>query len=749
MAIREFVGHMASRVADAMAAEPRATGPAFGTLGATGTHLFAGIITEEYKTQLTGLEKWNVYQRMLSDGQVKAVSEVVNLPTRAAEWFMDPANDTTVGGDPAASDRSRMIADFIQEALWTMPCTDWTQFVGEAIEAHQTGVSLFEKTWTRSGGRIVWEEFGTRLPRTIEQWNTDELGRFAGVRQLVMGDRSVDVDIPAEKLLRFTFGQKGSNFEGYGWLRTAYKHHWFVELFEKVFAIAAERTGGGVPVINMPENGNTPENREAARKLLKAWRIGQEVGPVLPHGFDLQITDIKLPSALLLAIEHHYAMMARAALAGFLNLGKRGEGSFALSKSGQDLFLMSLEAGVELIRDGVQKQAITELVHWNFGAEAPMPELRYRINRADVIQQIEALEKASRAGVIEPDDDIEAVIREGMDLPSKSPDANPRSPVIKVPQQDDDETEASEMRRGGRSRIGDTHLAAEFSNDPTRDGSGFWRALTERERQFGFAKVNEGWDTFVNALETTIGVETDNAVTSLLGRMRRAMGQANVSELVGARFTAAFESALRVAYRDVGEEAVTWAAKILARGAGIPEGEMTAKERAWLRAVWDQQLARWRQNVREEVTRKARRDPALRAEMETGAVGVTTINRVLGEARANYNRIKTTQLTAQAKVAVGEGIHVGFNTTIRDDRVTLVQRSEVLDANTCRNCRTLDGKVFAKAEWPSVAPPHSCLGGSLCRGVGIPILETETPQPTATPIESLPSLEQTRMSETS
>ena len=770
MSIREYVGHMAGRVADAWAAEPPATGPTMGTIGATGTNISAGVITEEYKHQLTGAAKWDVYQRMLSDGQVKAVTEVVNLPTRSAEWFVDPANDTTEGGEPAASSRSRMVAEFIQDALFNMPCTDWTQFIGEAIEAHQTGVSLFEKSWTRRDGRIIWEEFGTRLPRTVQEWKTDPVGRFAGIQQMVMGDRTVDVTIPASKMLRFTFGQKGSNWEGYGWFRTAYKHHWFVELFEKVFAMAAERTGGGIPVLTMGETGNTPENREAARKLLAAWRIGQEVGPVLPHGAVLEITDIKLPAALLLAIEHHSAMMARAALAAFLNLGKRGEGSFALSKSGQDLFLMSLEAGVELIRDGVQKQAINELVTWNFGSGAPMPTLGYRIARADVVEQLEAMERASRARILTPDDDLEAFIRKEMNLPTMSPDANPRPVVVQSPT-DDDDPEASdhpwaperkfavtgvnehgaEVREtvtiGGRSRIGDARLAAEFSNDPTRDGSGFWRALTDRERQFGFAAINRGWDGFVTALETTILMETDKAVTSLLGRMRRAMEQANISDLMGADFTAAFDSALRSAYREIGEEAVTWANKIMAEAAGIPGVDMTAKERAWLRSTWDQQLGRWRQNVREELTRKVRRDPALRDEMATGTVGTTTINRVLGDARANYARIKQGQLVAQAKVAVGEAIHVGFNATLRDDRVTLVQRSEVLDANTCRNCRTLDGEVFTKEAWPSVAPPHSCLGGSLCRGVGIPILDDETPQPVPTPVESLPSLEQTRMSE--
>jgi len=774
MGIRDIVGGMADRVANAMAADRRDTGPIPGTLGGTGTNIFAGVITEEYKTQLIGGGKWDVYERMLSDAQVTAVSEVVNLPARAAEWFVAPAKDATNSkGDPSSSDRATMIAEFIQESLWTMPHTDWNRFVGEAIEGHQTGVSLFEISWARRGGRIVWDEFGTRLPRTVQEWMADD-GRFAGIHQRIYSDHDVDATIPAEKLIRITFGQKGSNWEGRGWLRTAYKHWWFVELFEKIFAIAAERTGGGIPVINMPEGGNTSENRTAAKNLLKAWRVGNEVGPVLPFGFDLEITDIKLPATLLLAIDHHNAMMARAALAGFLNLGKRGEGSYALSKSGQDLFLMSLEAGVELIRDSVQKQAIRQLVHWNFGSETPMPELRYRINRADAIEQIEALERASRARVIVPDDNIEEILREGLDFPPIDYSANRRESITVQPPSDDPDG-ASETRHwprssvyralspsyddrtgedpsephlaSGRGRIGDPHLAAEFTHDPTRDGSGFWRAITDRERKLGFANINKGWDQFVEALRTTIGVETDQAVGRLLSKLRRAMDAANLDDLMTANFEATFTTALRNAYREIGVEAVTWASKSIADGVGIPGIDMTAKEYAWLRATWDQQLARWRQNVREEVVRKIRRDPALRAEMAAGKVGSTTINRVLGDARANYEAVKQSQLVATAKVAVGEGIHVGFNTILRSDDVTLVQRSELLDANTCSNCRTLDGNVFTKDQWASVAPPTSCLGGSLCRGVGIPILATESPQPKTTSIESLPSLEPTRMSE--
>jgi len=388
--------------------------PLLTEVGATGTELFAGQFYEEYQPDLQGPAKFEVYTRMRADAQVAALLNVIELPIRAADIRVEPS-----ASGPAAEE----IAAFVEEALFGIEGT-FDDFVRQAMLMLPYGVMLFEKVYRlREDGRIVWRKFAPRLPKTIARWVVDADGTLLAVEQRVYGETGRFARIPASKLIRFTYRQEGGNFEGRSLLRDVYKHWWHKDTLYKLATLAAERTGVGIPTLKLPRNASE-RDRERAVALVKAFRANEEAGIVLPEDFEFTLTSSR-GFAFLPLIEHHNGMIAKAALAQFLNLGQTHVGSFALSRSQTDLFLMTLNGLLQYFCDTVEREAVVELTRWNFGEHAPVPTVRGKLRHTDAKALAEALDLLARGRFLTPDDDVEALVRESLDLPPKkspSPD---------------------------------------------------------------------------------------------------------------------------------------------------------------------------------------------------------------------------------------------------------------------------------------------------------------------------------------
>jgi hypothetical protein len=383
--------------------EPR---PSLVEVGATGTELFAGQFYDEYQPDLQGASKFEVYAKMRSDAQVSALLNVIELPIRAADIRVEPLD-----GSASAAE----VASFVEGALFGMDVA-FDDFVRQAMLMLPYGVMLFEKVYrVREDGRIVWRKFAPRLPKTIARWVVDAEGELVAVEQRVYGDLGRFARIPASKLLRFTYRQEGGNFEGRSLLRDVYKHWWHKDTLYKLATLAAERTGVGIPTLKVPRNAR---DRERAVSLVKAFRANEEAGIVLPDDFDFTLTSSR-GFAYLPLIEHHNGMIAKAALAQFLNLGQTSVGSFALSRSQTDLFLMTLNGLLQYFCDTLEREAVADLARWNYGANAPVPTVRGKIRHTDAKGLAEALDLLARGRFLTPDAEIEALVRESLDLPAK------------------------------------------------------------------------------------------------------------------------------------------------------------------------------------------------------------------------------------------------------------------------------------------------------------------------------------------
>jgi hypothetical protein len=376
--------------------------------GQTGTIIVSGILTgNDYVPELTGTQRILKFDEMRKgDATVRAAMQAIKLPLQGAQWYIDA---------PKGMEEDDPMVEFVKRALFDNLEYPWHDFFRHALLYLDYGSMIFEKVFkVGDDGMIYWKYFSPRLPTTIYRWTLSD-GVTPGITQIlpVGGLRQ----IPDWKLLRFTNEQEGLNFEGISLLRAAYKHYYYKNVYYEIDAIAQERQGLGVPIVHVPPNASS-DDRNRAEEMMRNLRVNEWAHLQLPIGFEIEFLDmkagaIKNPKDM---IAHHDRQILMAVLAQFLHLGSSNVGSFALSSNQSELFLQSLNAIANHIRE-VINEAIRELVDLNFNTKVyPTLEVT-RIGQVDVKLMSESLWRLAAAGLIVPDNEIEQYVRNMLDLP--------------------------------------------------------------------------------------------------------------------------------------------------------------------------------------------------------------------------------------------------------------------------------------------------------------------------------------------
>lgn len=399
--------------------------PLLRSLGASGVAIFSGIITsEEYNPDFYWRDGIKIYEQMLrSDGQIRAMRMVVENPIKRAIWSIEPGSEAP---------RDKEIASFVESCLFhDMRYTtatgrqrhqSWSQILHHILMHLWYGFMTFEIDWRIEDGWVKWAKWEPLLPRTIWRWWVGPDTELEGVQQWTFKDYNYAfTDIPADKLLLFAHQQEGANFEGLSLLRTAYKHWWYKQNFEKIEAIGIERNAVVPPIITLPNNFTNAD--VAAAQTLGANMRASELGyATLPPGWLLDYPAHMQPFTAQVqpAIQYHDVMIARNVLAQFINLGSTETGAYALAEAQQEMFLEALEAVTDYICDTINADAIQRLVDYNYDNVEVYPRLRASaLANADITQLADAVSKlkARDANFLTPDPEMEDYLREQMHFP--------------------------------------------------------------------------------------------------------------------------------------------------------------------------------------------------------------------------------------------------------------------------------------------------------------------------------------------
>lgn len=393
-------------------------------IGMTSPSPFTGWMREEYNYQLRGklgLRKYDEMRR--SESTIRGSLRLIKTPVLSARWYIEP------GGD---SKRDQNVADFIWWNLTDGMTTSWPQLLTECLLMLDFGYYAFEKVFTDSHpqkpGMICWQKLAPRHPMDITEWQFDAKGGPAAVK-MYNPPSLTEITIPIDKLLVFTFDKEGGDMEGISLLRSAYKPWHYKSNLEKIDAIQKERHGIGVPIIKLPLNYN-PSDKLLAEELGRNLRTNERAHVVLPPLWEIMFAKLEgQPVNAMDSIDYHDMQMQKNVLAPFMN-GGGGSGK----DDDKTMFLKATRFIADIVTDVFNKYAIPQLVDFNW-SRVKYPKLRARRigEQADWRTMSFAIRNMVGAGIIRPDDELEANIRDEMDLPKVDEDtvrvtASPQMP---------------------------------------------------------------------------------------------------------------------------------------------------------------------------------------------------------------------------------------------------------------------------------------------------------------------------------
>jgi phage gp29-like protein len=388
-----------------------------GCIGRGQSELFTQhLATDEYLSTLTWPRDLDIYNKMnRADAQIKATLLMLELPIRSTRWYVKPKD---------SSEKAKEIANFINDCIFTGPPeglnTAFEEFLKNVCTMFTYGHAVFEKVFkVGEDGYLKWHKFAIRPQPTIYDWLYDTTGELTAVQQYNISQNWKVVTIPKEKLLVFTHDKQQGDVKGISVLRSAYKHWAIKDFLYKISNIGIERNFVGTPVIKLPAN-YTNADYQLAKEIVTNVRTGEYAGITLPDGFELELFESKRTMMDVIPyINYQDIQISRNILAQFMNLGgNQTTGSYSLSESLSDLYLMMLNASAKYIANTFNSQAIPELVKANFASDL-YPKLCYQ--RLGDERLIDAVRLLVDGKVVVPDEDLEVWVRETLELPDKNP----------------------------------------------------------------------------------------------------------------------------------------------------------------------------------------------------------------------------------------------------------------------------------------------------------------------------------------
>lgn len=397
----------------------------FSEVGLTGVRQFRGVLEEEFLYTLRGKQGVRVYKEMASNDPI--VGGLLHATIQLMRKV--PSSIYTSG----TSNRELEAREFVASCFNDMSMS-WQDIQGEIFSMLPYGWSYFEKVYkirdgdqrdpTRksrySDGKIGFRKFAIRSQETLERWELDEHGGIQGMWQRAPGGEGGERFIPIQKSLLFRTILNSNNPEGKSILRAAYRPWFYKNNFEELLAIGVERDLVGVPTFKAPEgfDATAEENSNLVnnlKKILMNIRRDQQEGLLIPPGWEFAL--VSSPGSRQFDISELLAYydkrIALSVLGQFILLGMERVGSFALSSTQSDLFMLSMQGWLSSIDEVVNRFAVDELLKLNgyVDIEKPPYLVHGRIKEYSLDELSVFITRIAKAGLLTPDVQLEELLR--------------------------------------------------------------------------------------------------------------------------------------------------------------------------------------------------------------------------------------------------------------------------------------------------------------------------------------------------
>lgn len=320
----------------------------------------------------------DTYNKLRMNAQVAAGLKVIKLPIIGQQW-------TTVCDD-------KDIAEFVDQVLrplWYNLLTSILTAVDYGFSAHEIVYDVKDLNLSRKYEQkpffnkraVVWKKFKSLYPDTVTI-KLDEKENFDGIIQKWVGR---DIIIPVEKSFIFTHdkGDSFGNLFGVSRLKPAYDvWYWWISLVQ--FMMRYFERKGTPPVIVKFPLGQTKDGTDHADIALDIGKalIGESVVAIpsttyenTPPKWDLNyLLDDKRGEMFLSALTFFENKILRGMFVPERTITQDSSskaGSYSLSQTHADMFLLGEEALLVDIENQVNKYIVRRLVEYNFGSKAP------------------------------------------------------------------------------------------------------------------------------------------------------------------------------------------------------------------------------------------------------------------------------------------------------------------------------------------------------------------------------------------
>lgn len=417
-----------------------ATAFPFTEMGASGLRQFSGYVREEWLRDLTGWLGQRMYREMEdNDPVIGAYLFAIEMLIRTVDFSIEPVSQAPEDLEAAA---------FVDSCLTDME-QSWPELVSDIMSFLTFGWSVHEivykmrrgtnknptKNSVYDDGLMGWRKFAGRAQETLLHWEFDESGDAVALVQLLPTGGPL-LRVPLAKSLHFRTRMRKQNPEGRSILRTAYTSYYKKKRVEEIELIGIERDLAGLPVAKVPArllstnaSADDKAQLESIKSVVRDTYRNEQEGIVWPLAYDGDHNELYKLELLSTAgkrqidtnqIASRYAeRIAQTVLADFITLGgggSAGRGSFAQSKNKTDMFSIAIRGFLDIIASEFNRTAIPTLLTLNSMPGRCLMQ-HGDVSRRDLQEFAAAILAASQAGLITPDAQTEAKVREEIGLP--------------------------------------------------------------------------------------------------------------------------------------------------------------------------------------------------------------------------------------------------------------------------------------------------------------------------------------------
>lgn len=752
------------------------TPDATGQVGAPGNlNVFGYLTGEDYNTDLDGFAMFANYNKMrLSDAQVNATLLMLKLPLKGATWIVKPGSDDA---------QDVAIADFVQANLIDDDALvrSWQHVLDNAMLKFDFGCSGAEIIWDVATGadaelgRVAdvvqlarrgeyamlaaneitdgpayakVTDLAPRLPRTFYRWVMDEkTNRLKYLQQFGPKNGQYGYwNIDANRLALHVRAREGDNFYGRSVMRTSYPHWWWKQQLYRIDMIGHDRFHVGIPRASLgPSYQAATAPLDKIEATLKGLRSHDRAYMVQPDGVIYDVygqhsSSGTGTSGLIQSVEHHNLMIARNILQSFSAQGEQRHGSFGAAKVTSDVYFDALQGEANEIGSELTHAVVRQLCDANFD----MRDRKYPrvlctdISAVDFPQLATALAALADKGILTPEDELEAWIRDLCDAPGL-PEAfknMPRNKPAPAPGQPTDQPPPSpgDPKTPKKDKKAPAKEPVQASKRASYEEAGrtFGREPSDLERRvFDLHAVPSRLDAEREHLITKMADIRRTQLRVVARRLAKQDARTSTKPFTDMRHAhiampqiAAMEQAIRETQRtvlDYGREQVRHelkrqGVKLTRELAGKTTTPATNQQTATSALVTSAKLTAkkqadaWQARIMEAGIR-LRRTGLQKTELEQRIV-----RELDDEADSGARR------DAAAEVHEAFGVGRALEASDQREYIGLATYSAILDANTCDTCTELDGEEFEidSADYEANMPPNAnCDGGDACRCVYI------------------------------